>query len=242
MMEVLSRFDAYMLRAQLAPTIIAGAPALAAFVLLIPWHGVTLSSTIAVVVGLALVCAVMDYAQLCGDRLDARIFAAHGGKTATLRHRDHTVDAKTKAAYHAFFAKVLEVPAPTADDESADPAAADAYYERGRAWLRGHTRDTKTFKILFNANVTYGFRRNLLALKGQALVLSGLVALVCGGLLWQHAPATGDDDFTLRVFLVLGIAAGQAVYMLFAVKASNVVDASERYGHELLLTIDTLDK
>ena len=50
--------------------------------------------------------------------------------------------------------------APTAAQEEADPAAADSFYTRAGTWPRENTRDQKKFDILFNENVTYGYRRN----------------------------------------------------------------------------------
>jgi hypothetical protein len=58
----------------------------------------------------------------------------------TLRHRDDTYDAATKARYHAFLSKKLNEPATTKSDEEKDPAAADAFYARDGAWLRENPR------------------------------------------------------------------------------------------------------
>jgi len=82
-----------------------------------------------------------------------------------LRHSNATYDAATKARLHTFLSKKLSEPAPSTADEELDPARSRRFYARGGAWLRENTRDTKKFNVLFNENVTYGFRRNLLGLR-----------------------------------------------------------------------------
>jgi hypothetical protein len=71
--------------------------------------------------------------------------------------------------------------APTASEEEENQADADAFYEQAGIWLRENTRDPKRFSILFNENITYSYRRNLLGLKWIALGLNLAVAVICGG-------------------------------------------------------------
>jgi len=56
---------------------------------------------------------------------------------------------------------------PAPEQEAADPEAADGFYTRAGNWLRENTRSKKKFDILFNENVTYGYRRNLLPSSGR---------------------------------------------------------------------------
>ena len=95
-----------------------------------------------------------------------------------LRHSDNTFNPVAKAAYHAFLSRKLGLPALTAEQEAADPTAADQYYDRACAWLRDRTRDTKKFNVLFNENMTYGARRNLLGVKPHALMLNIAVVII----------------------------------------------------------------
>ncbi len=89
-------------------------------------------------------------------------------------------DAGTKAQYIGFVSGKIGGPAPTAKDEEADPVKCDAYYERCGNWLRENTRDTKKFKLLFDENINYGYRRNLLGLKAPGLAIDALVLAACG--------------------------------------------------------------
>jgi hypothetical protein len=232
-------FDAYSLRARLFPAIIGGAPALAALALLISWSTFSLSTTIATLGLLVIVFAMADLARRRGTKVQPRIFAMHGGTAAPLRRNDDTFSEERKAAYRAFLARKLGRAAPTAAEEAADPAKADAFYEAGRAWLRESTRDTKKFAVLFNENVTYGFRRNLLGVKWPGVGLNVAVVVICAGLLAGRWPISIADDFSIRVLIVLAVAVIHAAYMLFGVTWVAAVAASKAYGRQLILSIET---
>jgi hypothetical protein len=77
-----------------------------------------------------------------------------------------------KADTGLFLASRIEgLSMPDRDQESTDPAAADQAYSSASRWLLTQTRDTKKFYILFQENMSYGFRRNLLGLKGLAVAI-----------------------------------------------------------------------
>ncbi len=170
------------LRARLSPAILAAAPAFAAVALLISWTQFSLSNTIATAGLVALLFALADIARRRGKKIQPQLFAELGGMPSTtmLRHSDPTSDAASKARYVAFLAGKINETAPTEAREKADPAAADAFYTRCGDWLRENTRNTKKFNILFNENVTYGFRRNLLGMKWSALALNLLIVIYFG--------------------------------------------------------------
>ena len=118
-----------------------------------------------------------------------------------LRHRDPTFDAPTKERMHAILASKLGAAAPTGAQEEADPSAADSFSARAGTWLRENTRDQKTFDILFNENVTYGYRRNLFALKWPALVLNASIVIGCVGAYRYGLPQRYQADLT-PVFVI----------------------------------------
>jgi len=221
------------------PAVIGVAPALAAIALLISWSTFSLSNTIATLGLLVIVFAMADIARRRGANLQPRIFAMHGGTAAPLRRNDDTFDEARKEVYRTFLAEKLSRPAPTAEEEAQDQAKADAFYDDGRAWLRENTRDIKKFSILFNENVMYGFRRNLLGLKWPGVGLNVVVALICAWLLSGQWPINMADEFTARVVVVLAVAAIHAAYMLLGVTWMSAVEASKAYGRQLILSIET---
>ena len=129
-----------------------------------------------------LVYMLADIARRRGRHLEEHYcYRGWGGKPTTtmLRQRDGRLDAGTKAQYIGFVSGKIGGPAPTAKDEEADPVKCDAYYERCGNWLRENTRDTGKFKLLFDENVNYGYRRNLLGLKAPGLAIDALVLAAC---------------------------------------------------------------
>jgi hypothetical protein len=115
-----------------------------------------------------------------GKRQEPKLFRRWGGipTTQMQRHRNTDLDTTTKARYHAYLARKLGVPYPTAQAELMNSAAADEVYAAGTRWLLNQTRDIDQFPLLFRENVAYGFRRNALGMKWIAL------AIAFASLLW----------------------------------------------------------
>src|ERR1700730_1046520 len=130
--------DAYTVRARLVPAIIAGAPAFAFAAIFVSWGSLGFPHLIAGTALTALFAVFSDVARRRGRAIESGLFAKMGGlpTTVTLRHRDGTYDAETKAGFHKFIEAKLKSAAPTSEAEAADPGAADSYYERGATWLR----------------------------------------------------------------------------------------------------------
>jgi hypothetical protein len=118
-------------------------------------------------------------------------------------------------------------------------ADADAFYELAGTWLRENTRDTKKFPILFNENVTYGFRRNLLGVKWVALGLDAAVVAICAAVLWYRSPVSMGDETTTRAVVVFIVGAAHALYFLLGVRAQNVMVAARTYARQLILSCET---
>jgi hypothetical protein len=233
--------DAYTLRARLFPAILGAAPALAAVLLLISWKSFELSNIVATIGMLVLIYALADWARKLGQDIQPRLYEQMGGKpSVTMMYRsDDAIDQASKDRYRAFLAAKITQPAPTVADEAQNPAVANAFYELAGTWLRENTRDAKKFPILFNENVTYGFRRNLLGLKWPALALNVAVVAICGAILWQRAPVNMSDDMTSRVLVVMVVAAVHAIYITLLVKPQNVMAASRTYARQLILSCET---
>src|SRR5665213_746722 len=167
-------FDTYTIRARVFPAIIAAIPALAMLILLVSWTGLALSSGIATVGLVVILYMFSDFARSQGRKVEPHIYKLQGGKPSVtmMRRADASLDSALKDRYRDFLANKLARAAPTAAEEEQNQAAADAFYEQAGTWLRENTRDTKKFSILFNENITYGYRRNLLGLKWIALGLN----------------------------------------------------------------------
>ena len=118
-----------------------------------------------------------------GKKLEPSLWLEWGGMPSiqVLRWRDRTINVLTKATLHEKLQRLrpVDVP-PTETIEQNDPAQADTIYEAWSDYARMNTRGTKENPLVFRELMNYGFRRNMLGLKGPAIV----VLLLTGGALF----------------------------------------------------------
>jgi hypothetical protein len=231
------KFDKYTIFARLFPAVIAAAPALALVWVIISGHSLGVTQAIAGTMLAVLLMVFADVARRRGKLREPQLIKRMGGlpSMTMLRHRDQTVDAQTKARMHAVLAARLGEPAPSPQQETADPAAADGFYTRGGTWLRENTRDKKKFDILFNENITYGYRRNLFALKWPALALNLLIVVGSLAAYWFELP----QKYDLNLIPVYVIAFLHAAYLAFFSSEDAVREASRTYARQLLLSTES---
>jgi hypothetical protein len=234
--------DYYTVRARLFPAILAVAPVLALAAALVSWDGFNLSQLIATVAIAVVLYASADVARRRGKSIEPALLKKQGGlpSTTMLRHSDGEFSAEGKARYLTFIAKQLKEKAPSADDEARDPVSADAFYARAATWLRANTRDRHRFNILFEENITYGFRRNLWGLKKPALVVDAMVAIITACLLAWALPHEWTHPMVQRLLVVLVIAVIHAFYIVTTATERGVVQAGRQYARQLILSTEDL--
>ncbi|MBS0243955.1 MAG: hypothetical protein JSS20_17415 [Proteobacteria bacterium] len=234
--------DSYTRRARIYPALLASLPGLALAAVMVSWKDLGISHAVATVAAGFLLYAFGDLTRRLGKRNEDAIYREIGGKpsTAMLRHSDTTFDEATKSAWLKFLASKIGGTPPTDEEEKADPAAADTYYDRCGNWLRENTRDHKKFYLVFDENVAYGFRRNLYGLKWLGLALNALVVLICAIWIWNRWPVGYDDGVASRLIYVVSIALAHALFFIFAVTKEGVIEAARQYGRQLLLACETL--
>ena len=231
------KFDKYTLFARLFPAIIAAAPAIALAWVLVSWKSLGVTHAIAGTALGVLLMVFADVARRRGKQIEPGLIERMGGlpSTTMLRHRDPTLDDPTKARMLAFLATKLGEPAPTEADEQADPVAADSFYTRAGTWLRENTRDQKHFDILFNENITYGYRRNLFALKWPALALNATIVIGCVIAYWYELP----QKYLIGITPVFVIAFLHAAYLAIFSSESAAREAARTYARQLLLSTES---
>ncbi len=172
--EIVSKVtDPYERQARLYPALLAFFPVISLLSLL---YGPKLS-VVSNIVMYAISCGglylLTNICREFGKRIEPKLFKKWGGKPSTqlLRHRDSTIETITKNRYHDFLSKNINVSFPNPEQERLNPVAADEIYQSAVRWLLNHTRDTKRFSILFQENISYGFRRNALGMKPLALMI-----------------------------------------------------------------------
>src|SRR6266540_2761724 len=241
-MNALGFIETYTIRARLFPAIIAGAPVIALAAILVSWDKVGLPHLIATIALGVLLFVLSDVARRRGRATEPALVERMGGlpSIVMLRHRDTTFDEPSKVRALRFLAGKIGGKPPSLADEQKDPTAADDFYARCGNWLREHTRDTKKFKILFDENITYGFRRNLFGLKWPALILNAAIVVLCLVLLWYRLPFDMKRALTPELLSVLVIAFLHAAYLTLFVTESGVSEAARQYARQLILSCETL--
>ena len=230
-------FDAYTLKARIAPGLLVLLPvvaaALAIFPDLISLPGASVIAACGVAAGLVLETRV----RKGGLALQSRLYKEWGAPPTTqmLRHRDKTISALDKARYHQRLAELTRVAMPTPAEETANHDAADEVYDSVTMWLRERTRDASTFPIVVSENASYGFYRNLAALKTTGWVFAVLGALLALGDL-------SSDGFTLGGLAALFVSIACGVMFWLYAGVEQVRDAGESYAKALIRAIDAVDK
>ncbi|MDX8540780.1 hypothetical protein RFM23_24500 [Mesorhizobium abyssinicae] len=232
--------DAYSVRARLFPAVLAIAPAFALFLLGATWSDPGMPELITALAVAVLFFAAADLARRMGKRKERQLFADTGGRPENreLSRSDQTLDDATKDRYRAFLAKKLGVRAPSAQSEQDEPQKAQAFCNQCYTWLRENTRDTEKFKVLFNENISYGFRRNLLGLKPFGIALNLMTLAGAAALFHYHPDFSSMTEGKLVALAIL--AAIHACYFTFAVTKRAVLDASAIYARQLVMSCETL--
>ena len=238
--------DPYNRRARLQPALLALLPVVLVALILYPeleTKGTTLIGIVAYFGGAGW---LTQLGRERGKRLEPRLFQHCGGmpSVAFLRHRDGTISKQTKARYHAFLAKsVPHLKLLSPEGEAGNPDSADDAYAAANDWLLANTRDKETYRLVFEENMNYGFRRNLWALKSIVIVLD---ILLFAGIVLLYMPMTYDISAILSelngpILVALGIILVHLVLMLLATKRW-VRTAAEAYGRQLLSSCDILER
>jgi hypothetical protein len=182
--------------------------------------------------------------QLVRDRGKARepsLFMRWSGKPTTtmLRYSDTRLNVHTRARYHQRLSSMLpEICLPTTEQEKANPAEADAAYASCGDYLLSKTRDKVRFQLLFEENVTYGFRRNLWAMKPVGIAIS-ILSLAALSLVTQVEARSGAVPW-LANLTAIAIVALLLTWWLVRITPSWVKTAADAYAIRLLASIDEL--
>jgi len=215
MAKVLARFsDPYVRQARLVPALLTIVPA-----------------------------GISDTARRLGKAKEKSLWSKWGGMPSMqiLRHRDSTFDVVSTKRYHATLATKMREVFPTEDDEKKDPDGADAMYVSACNMLRNKTTDTTKFKLLFANNVSYGFRRNGLGLRGIGIT----VCVACVLWVWlrpgwsARIKQVHDADdlqsfFNQGEWIALGVALLMLLFWLLFFTEKTAKEAAFTYAKTLI--------
>lgn len=190
-----------------------------------------------------------------GRNKEGQLFREWGGAPTTrmLRHRESTNDKEVLRRRHGKLQGVLSnIRLPTSQDEEHDPEAADKVYEKAIAALREKTRDQQKFEVLFEENISYGFRRNLWGMRswGIATALIGTAgagvligtdfSLTASSMPWyEKLISTEVSGLPIRIICGL-LNLGILLSWIVVINKAWVKSAAEAYANQLLASIEII--
>ncbi len=182
-----------------------------------------------------------------GRALEPGLFRSWGGKTsvAMLRHSDTRLSDVTKDRYRSFLVRTVPgLQLESAEGEQRNPEKADEGYESAVSWLLTQTRDRERFALLFWENTSYGFRRNVWALKPVAFALetvtiATLVAVALDS--WTGELSTTSEHIGAEWWASLTLTVIHGLSFAFKVRQDWVRLADDAYARQLLATCDVLE-
>ena len=186
-----SLLDLYARRARLQPALIVALPVALAVLAWFPTGAVVAGAIWSLVVWSGGTALIAQMARGPGKAKEPKLFTLWRGKPSTrlLRHRDSSNQVLLEHRHDKLSALLPSVHIPSAAEEAADPAAADAVYETCTVFLLEKTRSREHFPLIFEANCDYGFRRNLWGMKPLATVLVIISAVAIAAHLYQEIAA-----------------------------------------------------
>lgn len=233
--------EAYERQARLYPALLLVAPVVATAVAIMSAKLTDLQSASAALVGCGGAFLLTQLARDSGKKREPLLFQKWGGLPSVLifRHRHSRFDSITKARYHKKLSTLVKgVKAPTPEDEEADPAAADEVYTAWSHYLRANTRDTKKHALLFQENVSYGYRRNVWGLRPIGITISALCSIVAGVRLWFIYRSTGQPGEEVAGALVVSLLF--LALWLFRFTEDWVRVPADAYAERLAEAVETL--
>lgn len=235
----------YNRRARLQPTLLTILPLVPLAFFLYPeleahWTAV---GSIACFGGIAL---LIQIGRERGKKLEPNLFSQWDGmpSVAMLRHRDERLNTIDKNRYHSFLSS--NIPGlifPTRDEELNNPREADNVYDAASSWLRAKTRDINAYKLIFEENMNYGFRRNYWALKPYAICIDvAVVALLCSqfAISWNTDFLTTGHEFGIFFWFTAMVTIVHLVFNSLFVTRDWVKVVAEAYARQLLAASDSL--
>lgn len=159
--------------------------------------------------------------------------------TQILRYSNKTLTKYLKKDIHAKMANSTGIGSEDMKSlERKNPEKADDIYETWCHKLRSLTRDTTKYKLLFNENINYGFRRNLWALKAPALVFIAVGVIII--LLSEYYSNGLEFNLTSAAVISLSLLGVLLIFWIFIVKKSWIKTVAFAYAKRLVESYNTV--
>ena len=238
--------DPYNRKARLQPALLSLLPVFVCLALLIR----DFQTIWATITGIVTFCGGMTLMTHIGrDRgkaLEPTLYKAWDGmpSVAMLRNRDSRLAGPTKERYRTFLTGAVPgLELASSDEEEKCPTLADDGYMSATSWLLAQTRDRGRFGLLFQENINYGFRRNIWALKGPAIVVDVLclsAVLVLESEFWMATGSAMSSTIDMPAVMCMALIVVHILLFLFIIQRNWVRVSAETYAQQLLAACDVI--
>lgn len=189
------KFDTYSFRARVLPVYLTLAPIAFLVAAIVP-RGLKLPlSGSAALMFVPFSFLLSQVGADFGKRLEKRLWRKWGGPPTTrfLRHGNHEFNDVTRGRVHRKL-RGFGLHVPTREEQEQNERVADEHFESCTEELIRRTRDAKKFPLVFKGLTEYGFRRNLLGLKGFGVLLAVAGVTGSGWAAYNAWIATGEPS------------------------------------------------
>lgn len=229
-------FDAYERRARLYPMALVIMPVVFGVASWVPTSLDLPALAGSAILGIATAAIMTQMARDQGKKQEQKLFEMWSGKPSVraLSYAGGFFEEATLARYHARLRRLdpnLSFPL-CAQDEAEAPEKFQAVYKSANDILLGRTRDPQKFRLVFEENVNYGYRRNLWAMKatGIAMAVLGLAA----GASRLITDAKEDGPLCITAIAAIAVSLMMFVIWLMRVRPSWVRLAADAFATQLV--------
>ncbi len=200
--------EPYDRQARLYPALLLIIPPVICLVGLISADLTVIQSSLALAFGFGGAFLLSQLARDAGKRRESILFAKWGGIPSVLifRHCHPRFDSITKMRYHKQLSLLVSgTKKPTPADEKANPSAADEVYSAWSHYLRANARDPKVYPLLFQENISYGYRRNIWGLRPLGIIITSLCIMTAVGQIWINYKLSKQLSQEIVVSLIVSL-------------------------------------
>jgi len=174
-----------------------------------------------------------------GKNLENELWKKWNGTPSTqiLRFTNDTLDHHTKKRYHDFLKKKTEIGQELTElFENENLIEADSIYTSWSKYLISKSRDTSKYNLLFQENINYGFRRNLLGLKPIALTI--IFLLLIGSFGYSYFISNFELIYSQELLFTGIVLFLSLLFWLLIVNEKWIKYVAFEYAKRLMETID----
>lgn len=238
---MLSHFDAYNLRARIAPIFLAIMPLVISINLWIPSPFTFQVGVSSFIFTFAISLFSAQFSRQAGKSKEMRLWQSWDGPSTTrfLRCMNTEFNPIRREKCRKNLERMLpDIKLPSLELEQKDPFYSDAIYEACIKFLIGKTRDHKTHPLIYMENINYGFLRNLWGLKPFGIIISlisMLISLLYCWLEWYN------NKISIPSILIISFILIMLSLWIFWVKPKAVKLAFDAYAERLLEFCEQMD-